>query len=1090
MPRTTTLLLTAALLSLESASGLAGNCPTEDGPLSTLESFDTYGPLTAAEVPDGEGVCGDAFEVTLASVQPSVWNAGFQIREDAAPTDVAGTRYRVRFRYRAAAPRTFFFLLNSRRKGTYGDGGDHTYVATELAATTAYQAYEAVVESVRAPADGETHALYFLAALGNATAALYLDDVTVEPLAPHHTTPGTWHVAPYGDDANDGASAASPWRSLPHAFSTLVAGDTLLLADGTYDIPRGLTASRLRGTPERPTVIRAVNPRAARIVGGDRYEPLLKVDASRHVVVEGLELTHPGETTDDDWATGIMVFESDYVTVRDNYVHDCGCNGVSVRQSDYVTVEGNVSRGNARTNPYNCSGISVYQPRMLDAAPGPHIVIRGNVVYENECRLAFAPLGFDVPTDGNGIILDDYLWTQDWGEGVRYPPYTAETLIENNLAFGNGGAGIKAYKVPHVTVRHNTVYHNNYVLADYTSATAEITFQAIDSVARAYGNIAVKPFGQPTQALALQGFGYGGAVLSSGNHYVGPTLGDAGLSRVGDVDVSEDVQSHPRFVDATAVPGEGWAARDFAALFALRDDSPLRNAGDAAYAPLADLLGAPRSEGGAPDLGAFEGARAATGPLPEDGTLVAVAPSSPEAMRVDGEREGFYTGARYRLMKSIGAVLDGRADLDAEWTGAYRADTLYLVVDVTDDLATGGDAVHVYLDGRHDRAAAYGPDDAHVRIDRDGTAAALAGGLRVRAAASATERGYRVEVALALTDLGVGPTDATEVGFEVAVTDGDAGAGTHEIAWQATAPGAAASTEGLGTLTFRAVTPPALVPYGAAAATVDARDDEAAWATAPRHRLGNEVQPGAGDLAAEWRSYYDAEALYFLVDVTDDDLRRDSGQWYEDDGVEIYLDADNSKDFASYGANDYQLTVAYDGTAVVDQKGQLGPGATAATRQTATGYVVEVALPWAAIGAAPAPGLFLGVDVHVNDDDGGGAREGKRTWFAEIDESYRNPALFGTVYLASPLVSDVAAVGAVAALRVYPNPTADRVTVDVPAELGTFDLAVVDARGATVLTRAGLRGGSAVSLGDLPIGVYVLRASSPAGQWRARVVRQ
>ena len=1092
MNTTITHAIAAGLLSLGSATALASGCPAEDGPFGQLASFNTYGPLTTAEVADPMAVCETAFRVTLAEVQAAPWNAGFQVLEDAALTDRAGETYTVSFRYRADAARGMVFLLNSRQKGTYGDGGDHTYAYAELQATTEYQTYTTQFKSVRPIGSGETHALYFLAALGTSTTPVYFDDIVIERVPPHHVEPGTWYVAPYGDDANDGTSAASPWRSLPYAFTTLVPGDELVLADGEY-YNSGLTMSGLVATAERPTVIRAENPRAAKIIGVDQYGTLLKIEDSEHVLVEGLELTHPGETVDDDWATGIEVFESDYVIVRGNYVHDCGCNGISVRQSDYATVEDNVARGNARTNPYNCSGISVYQPRMRDELPGDHIVIRGNVTYENECRLAFEPLGFTIPTDGNGIILDDYLHTQAFEDKPDYPPFTAGTLIENNLSFGNGGAGVKVFKVPNVTIRHNTVYHNNYVLAEYGSATAEIGFQAVTELAEVYGNVAVKPFAQTSQALAVQSFGKTGSVLSRGNHYVGSTLVDGDLSRVGDVDVSEDVQSYPRFVDATGTPEDDWVVGDFARLFALREDSPLRNAGNAADAPGTDLMGVSRAEGGAPDIGAFEGAKTATGPLPQDATLIAVAPSSPEALRLDGVREGFYTGARYRLMKSIGAATEGPADLDAEWTAAYFGDSLYVFVDVTDDGADAGDAVHVYLDGRADRTPASGEYAAHLTIGRDGVATALAGGLAARGGAAATPNGYRVELALPMSALGVTAADAAELAIEVAAVDADGETGAHRLAWQSTETGEAGAPASLGTLRLRAVTPPVAVGYGAEAAEVDARGDEPAYAAADVHDVAIAVQPGDGgadDLSATWQSYYDATALYFLVTVTDDDLQRDSDNWYEDDGIEIYLDADNSKDFATYGPNDYQLTVAYDGSEVIDRKGQLGPGATAATRITADGYVVEVALPWTAIGATPAAGLFLGVDVHVNDDDGGEGRDGKLTWFAEIDESWSNPALFGTVYLASATVSSVGEAAAVTAVAAAPNPTPDRVTLDLPAGAESFDLRVVDFRGATVLRESGLRSGASVSLGRLPAGVYVLHATSAAGQYRARVVRQ
>ena len=53
-------------------------------------------------------------------------------------------------------------------------------------------------------------------------------------------------------------------------------------------------------------------------------------------------------------------------------------------------------------------------------------------------------------------------------------PFTAATLVENNLSFNNGGAGVKVFETSNATIRNNTVWHNNYVLQQESPNTAEI----------------------------------------------------------------------------------------------------------------------------------------------------------------------------------------------------------------------------------------------------------------------------------------------------------------------------------------------------------------------------------------------------------------------------------------------------------------------------------------------------------------------------------------------------------------------------------------------------------------------------------------
>jgi serralysin len=82
-----------------------------------------------------------------------------------------------------------------------------------------------------------------------------------------------------------------------------------------------------------------------------------------------------------------------------------------------------------------------------------HIEIANNIVYNNrETNIIPGP-----HSDGNGIIIDDWLDTQE-------PPYTAypyQGLVQSNLVTGNGGKGIQVYLSANVTVANNTVFGNN-----------------------------------------------------------------------------------------------------------------------------------------------------------------------------------------------------------------------------------------------------------------------------------------------------------------------------------------------------------------------------------------------------------------------------------------------------------------------------------------------------------------------------------------------------------------------------------------------------------------------------------------------------
>src|ERR1017187_9393072 len=85
------------------------------------------------------------------------------------------------------------------------------------------------------------------------------------------------------------------------------------------------------------------------------------------------------------------------------------------------------------------------------ANAGFHLILGDSVSFNNaECDIK------NVHWDGNGIQLDDFNGTQTFDAGIQ--PYPRPTLVENNLCFANGGAGIMTGGggSSFITVRSNT----------------------------------------------------------------------------------------------------------------------------------------------------------------------------------------------------------------------------------------------------------------------------------------------------------------------------------------------------------------------------------------------------------------------------------------------------------------------------------------------------------------------------------------------------------------------------------------------------------------------------------------------------------
>ena len=299
----------------------------------------------------------------------------------------------------------------------------------------------------------------------------------------------TFFVSPTGDDSAEG-SFRTPWRTMRVACTRLSPGDTLIVEDGDYldegtiqvrfaDPETGVFGALL-GDENHQTRIRSRS-------GNSRIFGDFDIRGS-FIIISGLEVVGNGESN----PAGIGVFESMEIDIFNNVIRNHGGCGILMYQCDLVDIFRNVIFDNANSNPLQHSGISIFQPvvRTLDGtisegAPISEqisnrigIRIRNNICFNNE---NFVPTSEaeGIITDGNGIIVDDYLYTQtseslmaavagfgspfgfagtpmiDVDEDGRLISYARPTLINSNIAFQNGGRGIHSFLGTKITIRRN-----------------------------------------------------------------------------------------------------------------------------------------------------------------------------------------------------------------------------------------------------------------------------------------------------------------------------------------------------------------------------------------------------------------------------------------------------------------------------------------------------------------------------------------------------------------------------------------------------------------------------------------------------------
>ncbi|BCG58252.1 sugar-binding protein [Paenibacillus sp. URB8-2] len=179
--------------------------------------------------------------------------------------------------------------------------------------------------------------------------------------------------------------------------------------------------------------------------------------------------------------------------------------------------------------------------------------------------------------------------------------------------------------------------------------------------------------------------------------------------------------------------------------------------------------------------------------------------------------------------------------------------------------------------------------------------------------------------------------------------------------------------------------------------SVDNWGDAAAYQT---NNVINGTVTNDTDLSSNNRILWDSANLYLWLNVTDDAKTYDSGTTTSaDDSIEIYIDGDNSKS-ATYGPDDFRYVFRWNDPAVYEKIHGATTGVAFATSNNASGYKVEVKIPWSTLGvSSPAAGKQLGFEIQINDDDDGGARDGKKAFYGTDDTAWQNPSKFGTAEL-------------------------------------------------------------------------------------------
>lgn len=228
----------------------------------------------------------------------------------------------------------------------------------------------------------------------------------------------TYYVSPTGSSSNNGSQGA-PWRQISNAFPVVVAGDTVLIADGTYN---GFTMNDKIGTANLPITFKATGSNAVVVKTTGQTDTML-LNFCAYVVIDGLRSFNANRAA-------IRVNTSHFITVKNGVFGDNARWGIFTNHSNNLLIEGNVCYGSVDEH-----GIYV-----SNSASNP--IVRKNVSYGNRgCGLHF-----------NGDL------SSGGGDG-----FINNALVEKNVLYGNGAGGGAAINMDgprNCTIRNNLIYNN------------------------------------------------------------------------------------------------------------------------------------------------------------------------------------------------------------------------------------------------------------------------------------------------------------------------------------------------------------------------------------------------------------------------------------------------------------------------------------------------------------------------------------------------------------------------------------------------------------------------------------------------------
>jgi hypothetical protein len=405
----------------------------------------------------------------------------------------------------------------------------------------------------------------------------------------------TYYIAPQGakTSATADGSQAKPWASVGSAIKVAKGGDTILLMDGLHD---GIKLYNVAF--DSPVTIRSINRSKARV------EWIVMTGTTRNFLIRSISV----------WPSNIDAVKRPTLIETGGKVSDVNFDDLDIRS------------GSDASN-YPTWSLEQWKKRSFNA-----VLTRGPRTQITNSKIT--GIGFGIQTLGDDSVIANNTVSGFSGDGLR--ALGQKNTVRSNMVTdcvqisGNHADGFQSWRRT-VPVDGLVVDSNSFLeWSKKEISPLRCKLQGIGLFGGVYENLVIQNNVVSSSATAYHGISVYGArnakiinntvVSASGNPAKSPWIGVFPLkngTQSTDVVVANNLAmsfrgtSNPTnrvvSVNNSVITYPATAFRDVAKFdYVPKAASGFIDAGDKLYAPKTDILGASRTSGKGPDLGAFE----------------------------------------------------------------------------------------------------------------------------------------------------------------------------------------------------------------------------------------------------------------------------------------------------------------------------------------------------------------------------------------------------------------------------------------------------------------------------------------------------